>query len=84
MEEYSYYPQAVCSSKFDFVIDNGIIIKLVVNDGCSGNLQAVCRLLENMPITQAINKLSGIRCGRKTSSCPDQIAQALQQLLEKE
>lgn len=50
--------------------------------GCNGNTQGVARLVEGMPVQEAIRRMAGIRCGFKTTSCPDQLAKALQAALE--
>lgn len=66
----------------DFEIDdNGLIRNVVFTGGCNGNLQGISRLVEGMKVEEAINKLEGIRCGYKSTSCPDQLAQALKETL---
>lgn len=66
----------------DFEIDdNGLIRNVVFTGGCNGNLQGISRLVEGMKVEDAINKLEGIRCGYKSTSCPDQLAQALKETL---
>lgn len=62
---------------------NGIIEDIKVMDGCDGNLKGVCTLLKGMPATDAIERLRGIRCESKATSCPDQIALCLAEALEK-
>ena len=49
--------------------------------GCNGNLQGISRLLVGMPVQQAIERMEGVRCGSKLTSCPDQLAKALRQAL---
>lgn len=79
---YTYYTQGTCSSQIDFEIDeNGVIGDVIFTGGCHGNLQAIAVLLRGMKATEAVNKLRGIRCGYKNTSCPDQMAQALTQAL---
>ena len=80
---YSYRPQGTCSKLMTFEIEDGVIRKLEVIGGCSGNLQGMARLVEGMRAEDAIKKLRGIRCGFKATSCPDQFAIALEQALEK-
>ena len=80
---YSYRPQGTCSKLMTFEIEDGVIRKLEVIGGCSGNLQGLARLVEGMRAGDAIKKLRGIRCGFKSTSCPDQFAIALEQALEK-
>ena len=80
---YSYRPQGTCSKLMTFALEDGVIKKLEVIGGCSGNLQGLARLVEGMRAEDAIGKLRGIRCGFKSTSCPDQFAIALEQALEK-
>lgn len=77
--KFSYNPHNTCSTRFDFDIEDDTIRSLHVENGCSGNLQGIARLLEGMNIDEAISRLKGIRCGRKDTSCPDQMALALEQ-----
>lgn len=79
---YTYYTQGTCSSQIDFEIDeNGVIGDVIFTGGCHGNLQAIAVLLRGMKATEAVDKLRGIRCGYKNTSCPDQMAHALTQAL---
>lgn len=82
MEKISYIPRGVCSRKIDIEIDNGIIKSVKYSGGCAGNTQGVAALIAGMSITDAIERLSGIRCGFKSTSCPDQLATALKEYLE--
>ena len=77
METFSFTPHGVCSRKMDFEIDNGIIISVKISGGCAGNTQGVAALIKGMTVDEAIERLSGIRCGFKNTSCPDQLARAL-------
>ena len=72
----------VCSSDIDIEVDNGIIRKIKFTGGCHGNLQGVAKLAENRPVEEVISLLKGIRCNGKPTSCPDQLATALQKYLE--
>ena len=81
---YSYRPQGTCSKLMTFELEDGVIKKLEVIGGCSGNLQGLARLVEGMRAEDAIKKLRGIRCGFKPTSCPDQLSVALEQALEKQ
>ena len=72
----------VCSSDIDIELDNGIIRKIKFTGGCHGNLQGVAKLAENRPVEEVISLLKGIRCNGKPTSCPDQLATALQKYLE--
>ena len=80
---YSYRPQGTCSKLMTFDLEDGVIKKLEVIGGCSGNLQGMAKLVEGMKAEDAVKKLRGIRCGFKPTSCPDQFAIALEQALEK-
>ena len=77
METFSFTPHGVCSRKMDFEIDNGIIVSVKISGGCAGNTQGVAALIKGMTVDEAIERLSGIRCGFKNTSCPDQLARAL-------
>lgn len=81
MKKYSYIPTGVCSSKMDFEInDDNTINKIIVKNGCPGNLIGISRLCEGKKIEEVIELLDGIKCGYKMTSCPDQIAKALKQI----
>ena len=77
----TYRPKGVCSRLMRVEVENGIIRKVEVQGGCSGNLQGISRLLVGMPVQQAIERLEGVRCGLKPTSCPDQLAKALKEAL---
>ena len=62
--------------------ESGIVEKVEVAGGCDGNLKGICSLVVGMPAQEAAAQLKGIRCGRKATSCPDQIALALEEALE--
>ena len=69
----------VCSSKIILDIQNDIIKSAKIIGGCPGNTQGVCRLVENRNIDEVIGLLKGINCGVRGTSCPDQLALALEQ-----
>ncbi|MBE6132065.1 MAG: TIGR03905 family TSCPD domain-containing protein [Erysipelotrichaceae bacterium] len=77
METLVYNPQGVCSKQFVIEHEDGKIVSIKVLGGCSGNLQGISKLLVGMPIKEVINRLEGIRCGMRSTSCPDQISKAL-------
>ena len=81
---YTYQPRGVCSRKMTVELDGDIIRDVRIEGGCSGNLQGISRLVIGMPAQEAIRRMKGIRCGGKPSSCPDQLALALEQALEKQ
>lgn len=74
---YEYIPRGVCSRKMILDIENDIITSLKVDGGCNGNLQGISSLVKGMKIDEVIERLSGIRCGAKSTSCPAQLAEAL-------
>lgn len=73
----TYRPKDVCSQLMEIDVEDGIIEKVVVKGGCSGNLQGISSLLVGMKAEDAIARMEGIRCGFKDTSCPDQLAKAL-------
>lgn len=77
----TYRPKGVCSRLMRVEVEDGIIRHVEVQGGCSGNLQGISRLLVGMPVQQAIERMEGVRCGGKPTSCPDQLAKALRQAL---
>ncbi len=79
MEHIEYKTQGVCARSIEIDVENGIIQNARFIGGCSGNTQGVAALLIGMPIEEAVKRLSGIRCGFKPTSCPDQLATALKQ-----
>ncbi len=80
---YEFRPSGVCSRKMTVEVEDGIIRSIKVEGGCDGNLKGVVNLLQGMPANEAIARLEGITCGRKDTSCPDQIAKALAEALRK-
>ena len=80
---YTYTPRGVCSRKMTVELEDGIIRDIRVDGGCSGNLQGISRLVIGMPAKEAIERLRGIRCGMKPTSCPDQLSIALEAALKK-
>ena len=77
----TYRPKGVCSRLMRVEVEDGIIRQVEVQGGCSGNLQGISRLLVGMPVQQAIERMEGVCCGGKPTSCPDQLAKALRQAL---
>ena len=76
-----YKPSGVCSQGIDFELENGIVKGVRFTGGCSGNTQGVAALIEGMPAEEAIRRLKGLKCGFKPTSCPDQLAKALEAAL---
>lgn len=77
MDRFTYTTRGVCSRAIDIAIENNVIREVVYHGGCSGNTQGVAALVRGMTVEDAIERLSGIRCGFKATSCPDQLARAL-------
>ncbi len=73
----TYRPKGVCSQLFEIDVEDGCIEKVEVKGGCDGNLQGISRLLVGMKVEDAAERLAGIRCGYKSTSCPDQLSKAL-------
>lgn len=80
--DYTFIPKGVCSRKITFEINDGIVSNVRFAGGCAGNTQGLAALIEGMKAEDVINKLSGIRCGFKSTSCPDQMAKAVRAALE--
>lgn len=78
---YTYQTSQTCSQQIDFDIIDGKIHNVSFFGGCDGNLQGVGRLVEGMDATQVADRLEGIRCGWKDTSCPDQLSRAIRQAL---
>ena len=81
--KYSYTPTGVCSRQITFEIEDDKLKNVEYTGGCHGNLQAVAKLVEGMPVSLVKEKLSGIRCGNKPTSCADQLTRGIDLALEK-
>lgn len=81
---YTYHTRGTCSSQIDLELEDGVIKSVVFTGGCNGNLQGIGRLVAGMPAEEAIEKLQGIQCGWKPTSCPDQLSIALREALARE
>lgn len=77
---YSYKTNGTCSRQIDFEVENGIVTEVSFMGGCNGNLKGISALVNGMKVEDVIDRLSGIRCGFKNTSCPDQFAKALSQI----
>ena len=80
METYIYRPVGVCSREMRITHENGIIVNLEVIGGCNGNLKGISQLVKGMSFEDVIERLNGITCGFKSTSCPDQLAQAVKKI----
>ena len=76
-----YRTHGTCSTQFQFDLVDGRIYNVNFTGGCNGNLKGICSLVEGMDAKEVISKLEGICCGFKSTSCPDQLAQAIKQAL---
>ena len=77
--EYKYTPQGVCSMQMIFEIEDNVIKSLKIIGGCSGNTIGVSRLVVGKSVDEVIEMLKGIPCGGRGTSCPDQVAVALEE-----
>lgn len=75
--EISYKTKGVCSRLINIEIENGIVKKVKFDGGCNGNTKGISALVEGMPVDEVIDRLEGIKCGFRDTSCPDQLAKAL-------
>lgn len=75
-----YKTSGTCSTLIDLEVDGDIIKSVAFTGGCNGNLKGICSLVRGMKVDDAIEKLQGIKCGFKNTSCPDQLAKALIQI----
>ena len=79
---YTYYTNGTCSTQIDLEVDeNGIIRDVQFTGGCHGNLQGISVLVRGMSASEVVKKFLGIRCGYKNTSCPDQLATALGEII---
>ena len=70
----------VCSKQIDIEIKDDVILKVVYTRGCDGNAKGIGALIKDMKVDEAIRRLEGIKCGKRTTSCPDQLARVLKAL----
>ena len=77
-----FLPKGVCSSQIDLVIEDDIVRDVKFMNGCNGNLSGIAALVKGMNTKDAVGKLKGIPCGAKTTSCPDQLARAIEQAVQ--
>lgn len=74
-----YKTKGTCSREIHYSVKDGVVESIKVIGGCNGNLKGICRLITGMPVEQVIKAFKGVDCGGRGTSCPDQIAQALEQ-----
>lgn len=80
----TYKTKGVCASQMIVEVEDGVVQSLEVTGGCSGNLQGISLLVPGMRAEDVIARLEGVHCGPKSTSCPDQLAQALKLALKGE
>lgn len=83
MQEYTYKTKGTCSQQIKIILNGDTIVSVSFLGGCNGNLKGINKLVEGMKIDEVITKLSGIQCGFRSTSCPDQLAQALLEIKNK-
>ena len=76
-----YKTKGTCSTSIDVELKDGVIDSVKFTGGCNGNLQGISALVKGMKPEEAISRLKGIRCGFKPTSCPDQLAHALEEMI---
>lgn len=80
--QYTYKTRGVCSQMISFEVNDNKLSNVQFFGGCNGNLKGIGALVEGMDIDDVIARIEGIKCGMKSTSCPDQLAQALKQVKE--
>ena len=78
--KYVYKTKGTCSTNIELDVENGIVKEIAFWGGCNGNLQGVSRLVTGMPVSEVITRLEGVRCGTRSTSCPDQLCRALHEM----
>ena len=79
---HTFTPRGVCSRRMTVELEDGIIKDVRIEGGCNGNLQGISRLVKGMKAADAIERMQGISCGGKPTSCPDQLSKALTEALK--
>ncbi len=78
---YSYKTKGTCASQISFDITDGVVSNVKFHGGCNGNLKGIANLVDGMKAEDVIAKVKGTKCGFKSTSCPDQLATALENAL---
>ena len=82
MKTINYQTSGTCSRPIDLEVnDDNTVASVKFHGGCNGNTQGISMLVKGMKVDEVINRLQGITCGNKSTSCPDQLAEALRNLL---
>lgn len=79
--QYEYKTKGTCSQRILFEINDNILTNVQFIGGCNGNLKGISQLVDGMSVDEVINRIEGIQCGMKPTSCPDQLAKALRQAI---
>ncbi len=74
---YQYKTKGTCSQMIYFDVEDNKVKNVQFVGGCNGNLKGIAQLIEGMDIDEVISRVEGVTCGMKSTSCPDQLAQAL-------
>ena len=77
MAKINYRTSGTCSRSIELEVEDGIVKSVSFIGGCSGNTQGIAKLVEGLKTDEAVKRLSGIKCGFKSTSCPDQLAKAI-------
>ena len=80
--QYEYKTSGTCSQRIFFEVEDGKVKNVQFLGGCNGNLKGIGALVEGMDIDDVIPRVEGIKCGMKSTSCPDQLAKALKEAKE--
>lgn len=75
---YEFRPRGICATRITFDVEEDRVKNVAFENGCDGNHKGLAALIEGMPVDEVIERLSGITCGRRPTSCPDQLARALE------
>ena len=81
---YSYNTQGTCSKVIDFDLNDNVVTNVSFTGGCNGNLKAISKLVDGWTVDQITEKLAGNTCGRRPTSCADQLARAVAKAYEEE
>ncbi len=82
--KHTYIPRGICSRQMTVELENGKITDCKIIGGCNGNTQGICKLVKGMDAQEAVKRLKGIDCNGKGTSCPDQLAYAIEEAMEEE
>ncbi|MBQ6262652.1 MAG: TIGR03905 family TSCPD domain-containing protein [Clostridia bacterium] len=80
---YRYKTEMTCSSEITFDLDGDVVTNIAFTGGCNGNLKAISKILDGWTVDQIVEKLEGNTCGRRPTSCADQLARAVKAAYEK-